>query len=138
MGIMDFKQGSQHPISTVIGVETKVIGKIEAKGSCRVDGILEGTLFSDADVYVAEKAEIKGDVKGKNVVIAGQVCGNVFSEESVEIKKGGKVSGDISGMRLLVDEGASYKGKVTMGDAKSLPESDDSNLSEKLKEIIGI
>lgn len=141
MGMMDFSKVSssqQGSIGTIIGAEAKVTGRIETKGACRIDGSLEGGINSEGEVCIAEKASIKGDVSGKNVIVAGEVAGDVSSADSVEIKKGGKVAGNISGTRLIVDEGASYKGRVTMGEARNNTEEEPSDLSEKVKEIIGI
>ncbi|MFA5105142.1 MAG: polymer-forming cytoskeletal protein [Candidatus Margulisiibacteriota bacterium] len=139
--MMDFSKVSsaqQGSIGTIIGAEAKVTGRIETKGACRIDGALEGGISSEGEVCIAEKASVKGDVSGKNVIVAGEVTGDVSSVEAVEIKKGGKVAGNIAGNRLIVDEGASYKGRVTMGEARNNPEEESSDFSEKVKEIIGI
>ncbi len=141
MGMMDFSKvasSQQGSIGTIIGAEAKVTGRIETKGACRIDGYLEGGIASECEVCIAEKASVKGDVSGKSIIVAGEVTGDVSSVESVEIKKGGKVSGNIAGTRLIVDEGASYKGRVTMGEARNNTEEESSDLSEKVKEIIGI
>ena len=141
MGMMDFSKVSsaqQGSIGTIIGAEAKVTGRIETKGACRIDGSLEGGINSEGEVCIAEKASVKGDVSGKNVIVAGEVMGDVSSVDCVEIKKGGKVAGNIAGTRLIVDEGASYKGRVTMGEARNNQEEDPSDFSEKVKEIIGI
>lgn len=141
MGMMDFsKSGSQQSsIGTIIGAEAKVTGQIETKGAVRLDGELSGKIISEGEVYIADKAILKGDVSGRNIIVAGEVKGNVSSNESVEIKKNGKVFGNISGYKLIVDSGASYKGRVTMGEAKDAEnEEDQGTLSDKVKEIIGL
>lgn len=140
MGIFDFSKAeqSQHGlIGTMIGTEATIRGEIDTKGSVRVDGSMEGTIKASTDIFVAEKATIKGNVFAKRVVVAGEIHGDVSAEESVEIKKNGRVLGNIAGSRLIVDAGASYKGRVTMGDAKN--EKDESvHLSDEVKEIIGL
>ncbi len=141
MGIMDFSKtpnSIQSSISTIIGSGTKIVGRIETKSSCRIDGIVEGAIDSQHDISIAENAQIKGNVSAKNIIVAGEIIGDVSAIELVEIKKSGKVAGNISGTKLIVDEGASYKGKVIMGEARKQSDDDDSPLSEKVKEIIGI
>jgi len=141
MGMMDFSKGGsqQSSIGTIIGAEAKVTGQIETKGAVRLDGELSGKIISEGEVYIADKAILKGDVSGRNIIVAGEVKGNVSSGESVEIKKNGKVFGNISGYKLIVDSGASYKGRVTMGEAKDPEnEEDQGTLSDKVKEIIGL
>lgn len=141
MGMMDFSKASasqQGSMGTIIGAEARLTGRIETKGACRIDGYLEGGIVSEAEVCIAHGASVKGDVSGRNIIVAGEVSGDVSSADSVEIKKGGKVSGNISGTRLIVDEGASYKGRVMMGEARNETGTGESDLSEKVKEIIGI
>ncbi|MCX5749637.1 MAG: polymer-forming cytoskeletal protein [Candidatus Saganbacteria bacterium] len=139
--MFDAKQGAgQGMIGSIIGEDTTVKGEIKTTGSFRLDGTLEGNVNSAAEVYISAKGTVHGNVEGKNVIVAGQVKGNVASKESVEIKKNGKIFGDISGNRLSVDEGASYRGKVTMGEVKEFAgeEIKEDTFSDKVKEIIGL
>jgi cytoskeletal protein CcmA (bactofilin family) len=141
MGMMDFSKVSssqQGSMGTIIGAEAKLSGRIETKGACRIDGSLDGGIDSEGEVCIASGASVRGDVSGKNIIVAGEITGDVSSADSVEIKKGGKVSGNISGTRLIVDEGASYKGRVTMGEARNDQGHEEAGLSEKVKEIIGM
>ena len=140
MGIFDTgkKSGVSGIIETIIGQGAHLKGEIETKGSIRVDGVLDGSVTTEQEVIIGESAKVKGNVKGRQVIVAGEVNGNVSAKESVEIKKMGKVFGDISGNSLTVDEGASYKGKVTMGIAKEILEDSKDVFSDKVKEIIGL
>ena len=102
MGIFDFSKAeqSQHGlIGTMIGTEATIRGEIDTKGSVRVDGSMEGTIKASTDIFVAEKATIKGNVFAKRVVVAGEIHGDVSAEESVEIKKNGRVLGNIAGQQ---------------------------------------
>lgn len=140
MGLLEMQKGSHGMIGTIIGEDTQVKGEIKSAGSFRLDGSLDGNALVEGEVYIGEKASVKGNVSGKKIVVAGQVNGNVSSAESVEIKKNGKIFGDISGNTLIVNEGASYKGRVTMGEAKNSTgdSSPAEEFSEKVKEIIGL
>lgn len=142
MGIFDLsKAESAHHsmIGTVVGGDTTIKGEIASKGSVRVDGVMEGSINSESDILVAEKAAVKGNISGKRVIVAGEVRGDVSSSDSVEIKKNGKVFGNISSNKLLVDEGASYKGRVIMGEARQEPDDKGAEgFSQEAKEIIGL
>jgi cytoskeletal protein CcmA (bactofilin family) len=48
------------------------------------------------------------------VIVSGDVNGNISANGGLEITKTGKVFGDIVSDKLIVDEGAIYKGKVTL------------------------
>ena len=140
MGMFDAgkKSGISGIIETVIGQGAHLKGEIDTKGSIRVDGALDGNVVADQEILIGESAKVKGNVRGCRVIVAGEVNGDVSAKESVEIKKMGKVFGDISGNTLTVNEGASYKGKVTMGIAKEILEDSKDVFSDKVKEIIGL
>jgi cytoskeletal protein CcmA (bactofilin family) len=101
-------------ISSVIGHDAQVRGEIVTKGSARIDGGFEGKITAKGDVFVGEGSRVVGNISGAKIVVSGEVNGNIIAADGLEITKSGKVYGDITGDKLLVDEGAIYKGKVTM------------------------
>jgi cytoskeletal protein CcmA (bactofilin family) len=48
------------------------------------------------------------------VRVAGQVVGNVTGAERVEVNAAGSVEGDIAAPRVVIAEGAFFKGKIDM------------------------
>jgi cytoskeletal protein CcmA (bactofilin family) len=101
-------------INTVIGEETNIRGTIHTQRSIRIEGVFEGEINSQGEVYVGEKSKIKADIIAKTVIVAGEVTGNIEAVSGLQIQKTGKVYGDISGDQLIIEEGAIYKGKVNM------------------------
>ena len=63
---------------------------------------------------LSETAEVKGEIKAKNILIGGKMDGNVRAQELVEIKSKGKVLGDIFTPKLAIIEGGEFNGKVEM------------------------
>jgi hypothetical protein len=59
---------------------------------------------------------VKAEVQVRNCIIAGAVIGNVTATESVEITKEGRMIGDIAAPRVIIVDGASFKGRVDMGE----------------------
>jgi len=55
------------------------------KGTLRVDGRAEGRLEAEC-VVLSESGRVKGEVKGRKLIIGGTVEGNLFAQELVEIK----------------------------------------------------
>lgn len=101
-------------VYTVIGTETTIKGTIDAQESLRIEGVFEGAINAQGDVYVGEGATVKAKIHGRRVVIAGETHGNIEALNGLEILSTGRVYGDITGDRLIVDEGAIYKGNVKM------------------------
>ena len=45
----------------------------------------------------------------------GVIQGNVSAGDKVELKAGGKLFGDVKAPRILIADGASFKGNINMG-----------------------
>jgi hypothetical protein len=53
--------------------------------------------------------------------VSGVVVGNIRASESVEITKDGRMVGDIYAPRVIIVDGASFRGTVDMGDIANMP-----------------
>lgn len=101
-------------LDTVIGKDTIFEGTIKAKGSLRIDGEIEGEVYSEGDVNISESARLNAKVTGRNVIISGIVQGNIIATDRVEMSGTSRISGDIQAAKLIVDEGAMFDGKCCM------------------------
>ncbi|MCK5243100.1 polymer-forming cytoskeletal protein [bacterium] len=109
-------------VDTVLGVGSDFKGQINAKGSIRIDGKIEGNVNSEEGVIVGEKGLIKGNVAAKTVLISGKVTGNVAATKRLEIMPAGQLQGDIHTPRLVIAEGVIFKGNCDMGFEKYEPD----------------
>ena len=100
-------------LESFLGMSSSFKGELNVRGTLRVDCTVEGQLDAD-NVILSESAEVKGEIKGKKIIIGGKVDGNVRAQELVEIKSKGKVLGDIFTPKLAIIEGAEFNGKVEM------------------------
>jgi cytoskeletal protein CcmA (bactofilin family) len=50
------------------------------------------------------------------VAISGQVVGDIIVSEKAEIAAGGRVIGDIKAPRIVVSDGAIFKGNIDMNE----------------------
>jgi cytoskeletal protein CcmA (bactofilin family) len=77
---------------------------------------------------MSESAEVKGEIRGKKILIGGKMTGNVYAKELVEIRSKGKVLGDIFTQKLAIIEGAEFNGKAEM--KKTEIKKEESNVIE--------
>ena len=101
---------------TVIGESVKIRGNLRGDEDLHVLGRVEGSLDLDRTLVVAESGIVKAEVKVRNAVISGVVVGNIHASESVEITREGRMVGDIEAPRVIIVDGASFRGNVDMGD----------------------
>jgi cytoskeletal protein CcmA (bactofilin family) len=111
--------------STVIGESILISGGLNGDEDLTVRGRVEGSLSLTKTLVVEQTGIVKAEVQVKNCIIAGVVVGNVTASESVEITKEGRMVGDIAAPRVIIVDGASFRGRVDMGDLE-LPRAEGS------------
>lgn len=98
-------------INTIFGQETEFEGKLNTKGSIRIEGTVTGTVTADGDIFVGEAGTVNSNIEARKVVIAGKVEGNVVAKDKLEILETGVLKGDLKAKKLVVEEGAKFIGK---------------------------
>ena len=99
-------------VETIIGKGTSITGNLYCKGSLRVEGHIEGgEVVAAGDIFVGQGGHITANVKGRNVVVAGEIRGDVDSKDKLEIVPTGVLIGDIKMCTLVIEDGATFKGK---------------------------
>ncbi|GAB4412346.1 MAG: polymer-forming cytoskeletal protein [Thermodesulfovibrionales bacterium] len=100
-------------LESLVGVNSHFKGNIKTKGTLRIDGAVEGNVETDW-LILGEKANLKGDVASRGVIVGGRIEGNVTAKEILEIKSKGQVIGEIKTPKLMVAEGGMLEGRSTM------------------------
>jgi hypothetical protein len=67
-------------------------------------------------LIVEASGVVKADVTVKNAIISGVVVGNVTATDSVQLTAEGRMVGDLAAPRVIIVDGASFRGRVDMGD----------------------
>lgn len=98
-----------------IGQGTEISGEISANGDIRVDGKVTGNVRSKSKVVVGGTGVVEGNINCQNAYIDGRVTGNIEVTELLILSKTAHVMGDIMIKKLVVEEGAKFNGKCTMG-----------------------
>ncbi|MBN2102716.1 polymer-forming cytoskeletal protein [bacterium] len=106
-------------LNTIIGKGTQIKGNLKVQNSVRIDGSVVGDVHSSDTVIVGKDGEVRGQVRGKHVLLAGKVQGNVLAADRVYLETKAMIQGDIRAVRLVVDEGALFDGKCNMSEEKS-------------------
>jgi len=106
--------GARRGTVTVIVPGTKIRGEVTGTTEVQVEGEIEGNVNVEALVVVGEGGAVLGPVHGRVVRVNGQVAGAVTATERVEVGATGSVEGDIAAPRVVIAEGAFFKGKIEM------------------------
>ena len=69
---------------------------------------------ADGQVLVAKDGLVIGDIYTREAVIGGEVRGAVYAEERLEAQMTSMITGDIHTPKILVHDGGSINGKISM------------------------
>jgi cytoskeletal protein CcmA (bactofilin family) len=96
-----------------------MIGELFIEGDLNVNGTVEGQLQATGDVDVAQAANVKASVAGREVSISGQVNGAVTASKKLVVERSGSLVGDVRVPRLVIQDGAKFSGNVSMGPVRA-------------------
>jgi cytoskeletal protein CcmA (bactofilin family) len=99
---------------TIIAQGITIDGEISGDEPVLIEGTVKGKITLSATVTVAEEGVVEADIETTEVQISGTLTGNVAANERVEIAPSGKVIGDIKAPRILIADGAGFKGHIDM------------------------
>jgi cytoskeletal protein CcmA (bactofilin family) len=112
-----FKTPEPPPDSTrgqaSIGKAVKINGQIYSKEDLYVDGDVEGTIeLQEHRLTVGPNGKVHSSVKAREVVVLGNIQGNVDASDKLEIRKDARLVGDIKTARIIIEDGAYFKGSI--------------------------
>src|SRR6266436_2043456 len=110
------RAASKEPIENVLGQSLVIRGDLAADGAFRIDGTVEGNVDSKAAIVVGESGVVRGDLRGTDVVVAGQIMGNVTCTGHLEILAKGRIEGDIDAKSVRIETGGVFRGTSHMGE----------------------
>jgi cytoskeletal protein CcmA (bactofilin family) len=100
---------------TVLGPTLEIEGEIEGGEDLVIQGKIHGKIVSRKDLTVDSSGKVEASVTTQNLAISGMLVGNVEASEKVEVRKEGKMIGDIKAPRVIIADGAKFKGNIEMG-----------------------
>ena len=99
--------------AATIGKAVKVVGQIFSREDLYVDGEVEGTLEAlEHKLTIGPNGTLRAQVKAREVVALGTIHGNVEATDKIEIRKDARLTGDIRTARIIIEDGAYFKGSI--------------------------
>jgi cytoskeletal protein CcmA (bactofilin family) len=90
-------------------IKGQISGAEDLQVECNVDGPIS---LGEHRLTVGQSAHVNGEVSASEVVVFGEVKGSLLASGRIEIKKHGSVVGDLTTSRIMIEEGAYYKGSI--------------------------
>jgi len=90
-------------------IKGEISGNEDLRMDCKVEGMISIGGFR---VTVGPEAHLKAEIIAREAVISGEVVGDIAAVDRIEIKKNASVVGDLQTGKIMVEEGAYFKGSV--------------------------
>lgn len=90
-------------------------GSFRSANDIRIDGKMKGNLQCDARLIIGQSGSFEGDAECQNAVVEGNFNGNLIVSEILQVKEKAVVDGIIKTKKLIVQSGAVFNVKCTMG-----------------------
>jgi len=109
------KDSPRHEIGqTYVGPNVSLRGELTGDDDILLDGHVEGSVNVARSFRVGAEGRVHADVTARTVVIGGKVVGNVTASDRVELLPSGVLEGNIRAPKIVIADGAQFKGSVEM------------------------
>jgi cytoskeletal protein CcmA (bactofilin family) len=110
----NYRPGEQNRTDVAhIGKSVMIKGELSGSEDLYLDGEVEGSIeLHDHNLTVGPNGRVKANINAKEVIIQGKVDGNITGSERVELRKSGVLVGDIVTQRIVIEDGAYFKGGI--------------------------
>ncbi|MEZ4936160.1 MAG: polymer-forming cytoskeletal protein [Crocinitomicaceae bacterium] len=106
---------------------TEVTGNVKTESNIRIDGILNGNLYTSGRLVIGPSGFIKGEIVCSDADVEGTIEGNIKVSNILTLRSTAKVLGNISTGKIVIENGADFDGNCRM--------SNGSNVSELAKDL---
>jgi cytoskeletal protein CcmA (bactofilin family) len=96
-----------------IGKSVQIRGELTGSEDLYLDGEIEGSIdLRDHTLIIGPNGKIKAGITARDLVLHGRIEGNVTASGRVELRKSSTLIGDISTQRIVIEDGAYFKGAI--------------------------
>jgi cytoskeletal protein CcmA (bactofilin family) len=109
-----------------LGASLHIKGEITGNEDLQIDGSVEGLVqLEDRRLVVGASARVTADIIAREIMVYGNVKGNLRARDRIEIKKDGSVVGDLTTARIMIEDGAYFKGSIEIDKAGEAGDASD-------------
>ena len=102
------------PTLCVLGANTTVKGEILGDEDVVIEGTVEGSIRIGRELRIGQGGKVKATVSAQSVVVSGEMQGDCEAHTRVEIQATGRLIGNIRAPKIVIAEGAVFRGNSDM------------------------
>lgn len=98
---------------SLVGRAVRITGEITCHQDLFIEGEVDGSMeLTDYKLTIGSQAHVKASIRAQNVVVIGRAEGNIEASERVELCSQCNLIGDIKTPRIVIKDGACFKGTI--------------------------
>lgn len=109
---------------TFFGPNVTIDGTVTGSEPVLIEGTITGKINLTGELRIGTKARIEATVHAKNVCVEGKLTGDISADDRIELVATATVDGNLKAPKIIVAEGARFRGSVDMGSAKPAAQSE--------------
>lgn len=99
-----------------IGRSITIRGEVSGDEDLLIQGQVDGSVdLKQQAVTVGKEGKVKANITGRMVTVEGEVEGNLKADDQVILRSSARVQGDITAPRVVLEDGATFRGGIDMG-----------------------
>jgi cytoskeletal protein CcmA (bactofilin family) len=99
-----------------IGPSISIRGDVTGDEDLVIEGRVDGSVVLDAHaVTVGGEGRVRASITGRVITVEGHVEGDLTAQEQIVLRGTAQVQGDVKAPRVVLEDGASFRGLVDMG-----------------------
>ena len=107
------ERGASRPGQAQIGKSVMIKGEINGSEDLLIDGEVRGSIdLRDHSLTVGPNGKVHANITAREIIIQGTLNGNAYATDKVEIRKTGSLLGDLQTARIIIEDGAYFKGSI--------------------------
>jgi cytoskeletal protein CcmA (bactofilin family) len=115
--------------SSYLSPGLRIKGEISGNEDLKLDGNVDGLVsIGGFRLTLGSTARLNGDIVAREAIISGEVHGDISAFDRIEVTKSASIIGDLSTTKILIEEGAYFKGGIEIGKQNSQIGTDLDNL----------
>ena len=97
-----------------IGSSMHIKGELTGEEDLTIDGRVDGKiLLTGHQLTIEENGHVTAEIHdASTVIVRGTMSGNITADDKVEVASQGSMQGDIRAPRVVLADGARFKGKI--------------------------
>lgn len=110
-------QRNEEPVDKTVEISAQMQGSLTFSDpvNLKINGLFSGTLDTKGTLTIGGSAEVRANISGDNIVIAGKVIGDILAKTMLVLMPTASLKGNITTPKLNIVEGAIFQGNCQMG-----------------------